>query len=399
MTLKTVHHPDDHQGLPIQGICDARFEPLRDAFAANFASGAEIGASVSVWVDGVEAVQLWAGYRNIAKTEPWQKDTIVNVASTTKAFATVCLLQLVEQGEIGLDAPVSAYWPEFAAAGKEGVTVRQVLSHRAGLPVFIEPIEYDVLFDWEKTCAMLARQHPSWEPGTRHGYHPVSFGYLVGELIHRISGQMPGHYLQEHVCGPLGLDFYIGLADADLGRVAEFNFDPASSKNPTKAFESLMKRAAEPGTLQNLAFTNPPAPEGIANSLGLRKAQMPASNGHGTAAAVGRLYAALARGGELDGARILKPETIKLAREEQAFGTDALLGVTSRFGLGFMLRHDGLPIGPNSTAFGHPGAGGSMGFADPETRLGFGYVMNNAKPSFFGSETAYRLVQAAYECL
>lgn len=383
---------------PIGGTCDPRFEKVQEAFVANL-EGADLGAGCSVWIDGEQVVDLWGGWREEARVHPWSEDTLVLVASSTKALTAVCLLQLIEQGRVDVDAPVATYWPGFGKAGKAGVTIRHILSHQGGVPAIAAPYTYDDHFNWDRIVELLEEQPPFWPPGEKHGYHPTLFGNLVGEVVRRVSGLSLGQYLKKNVCDPLGLDFWVGLPESEFSRVAEVSFASPDLMAPTPEFGKLMERAAVQGSVSQLAFGNPPAPPGLASSAALRKAEMPGSNGHGTAVALGRFYAALARGGELDGVRILEPETIEKATEEQVFGIDETIGATSRFGLGFMLRHDLHPIGPNPKAFGHPGAGGNLGFADPALKLGFGYVMNRGKPSMFGSPTAYRLVDAVYDCL
>lgn len=383
---------------PISGRCKPGFEPVRDAFAENLET-LDLGAGVSVWIDGREVVNLWGGYCQEARRTPWRENTLVMVASATKGLATACLLQLVEQGRVALDAPVATYWPEFAQAGKAAVTVRQILSHQAGLAGIETPFTWDDYFAWSPVVRLLERQRPLWPPGTRHGYHPNLFGFLVGELVRRVDGRTIGRYLRDEICGPFGLDFYLGLPESEEPRVAEISFISPDLLPPGPGFHDLQAAWSTPGTVAHYAFQNPAPIEGISNARALRAAEMPGSSGVGNAAALARFYGALAVGGRLDGVTVLRPETIAQAAGEQVFGPDATLGAVSRFGLGFMLRHDGFPIGPNPRAFGHPGAGGNLGFADPQRRLGFGYVMNRGKLTMFGSPTAYRLVDAVYSCL
>jgi CubicO group peptidase (beta-lactamase class C family) len=382
----------------IGGHCDRQFAAVRDAFAANLAR-LDLGAAVSVWIDGREVVNLWGGWREEARTTPWTEDTLVLAASVSKAFTATCLLQLIEQGRVEVDAPVAAYWPEFRQAGKAGITIRHILSHQGGLAGLTAEHSYDDLCDWGRTIALLERQPPLWEPGTRHGYHPTMFGFLVGEVLRRVSGLSLGQYLRRHVCDPLGVDFWIGLPQSEFERCAEVSFISPELMAPSPEFTTLMQRAAVPGSVTQAAFGGPPPPPGLTSLPSFRAAEMPGSNGHGTGRGVGRFFAALARGGELDGVRVLKPETLERATREEVFGEDATIGINSRFGLGYMLRQEKFPIGPNPRAFGHPGAGGNLGFADPAQKLGFGYVMNRTKPSAFGSPTAYRLVEAVYASL
>lgn len=381
---------------PIQGTCDPRFEPLRETFAKGFESG-EVGAGVAVVVDGRPVVDLVGGFADAARTRPWQRDTIVNVFSTTKGMTTLCLHRLVDQGRLDLDAPVARYWPEFAAAGKERIPVRWLLSHQAGLPAVRKPLPDDALSHWEVLCQALAAETPWWEPGTKHGYHALTFGHLVGEVLRRIDGRSLGRFFREEVAAPLGLDFHIGLAAADFARCADTLAPPPPPQGTPSLFEQLGK---DPESMTAKAFDNPPRREGGVNTAAWRAAEIPAANGHGTAAALARAYGALALGGTLDGVRVLSPESIARASEEQASGPDAvLLGLPMRFGLGFFLTQPLIPLGPNPRAFGHPGAGGSIAFADPDARLGFAYVANQMQQGITGDARGFGLIRAAYGCL
>ena len=362
--------------VAIEGTCDRRFEAVKEAFAENLASGGEVGAPVAVMVDGKMVVDLWGGYADAARTRPWERDTIVNVYSTTKGMTALCAHRLVDQGLLDVDAPVAQYWPEFAQAGKEALPVRYLLSHRAGLPAVSKTLPMRSLCQWDTMTAALAAQEPWWEPGTKHGYHAWTFGFLVGEVVRRISGKSLGTFFREEIAAPLGLDFHIGLAAEHDGRTAEII--PAPPPQPGEP-NLLAELLTDPESLTFKAFVNPPdiAEPGRVNTREWRAAEIPAGNGHGNARALARAYGALARGGELDGVRILSPATIDQAIAEQSNGLDAvLLGWPSRRGLGYFLTQPNAPIGPNPRAFGHPGAGGSGGFADPDAQVGFGYTMN-----------------------
>jgi len=360
--------------IEVHGVCDNRFAAVRDAFAENFATQGEVGAAVAVCLDGEAVVDLWAGHADEARSRPWQRDTIVNVYSTTKGMAAICALRLVERGLLDLDAPVARYWPEFAQAGKEELPVRYLLSHRAGLPAVKEDLPPGAIYDWDTMTAALAAQVPWWEPGTMHGYHALTYGWLVGEVVRRISGKSPGAYFRDEVAVPLGLDFHIGLAPEHDGRTAEM-ISP-----PREEFEnsSLAEVFRDPQSMAYKAFMMAPdlLVPGHVNSRQWRAAELPAANGHGDARALARLYGALARGGSLDGVRVLGREAIDQAIEEQSYGVDAILTLPTRFGLGFMLTMPEMPLGPNPRSFGHGGLGGSLGFADPDAGAGFGYVMN-----------------------
>jgi CubicO group peptidase (beta-lactamase class C family) len=390
----------------VEGHCDARFAPIRDIFEASFASGEELGAGIAFCLDGELVVELWGGHRDQEKTQPWQRDTLVNTYSTTKGMTALCAHQLIERGELDLDAPVAKYWPEFAQAGKGDIPVRWLLCHKAGLPAVRKTLPMEALYDWDTMAAALAEQEPWWEPGTRHGYHALTFGHLVGELIRRVSGISVGTFFYENVSGPLGADFHIGLPAAEDARVADLYgtlAPPASETGGMKIpgpLGDFLRDMTDPTTMAGAAFNNPPGRADRVNTREWRAAEIPAANGHGTAASLATIYGTLARGGELDGARILREESIDLARSEQAFGPDAVLGgLPMRFGLGFMLRQDFMPISPNAGAFGHPGAGGSIGMADPEAKVGFGYVMNKMKLGLVGGPGAFAVLNKFYELL
>jgi CubicO group peptidase (beta-lactamase class C family) len=362
--------------VDVQGDCESRFDPVREAFAENFAGGREVGASVAVMVDGKMPVDLWAGSADKAGTRPWERDTIVNVYSTTKGMTSICAHRLVERGLLDLDAPVAKYWPEFAQAGKEALPVRYLLSHRAGLPAVKAPLSRGALYEWDTMTAALAAQEPWWEPGTKHGYHAVTFGWLVGEVVRRISGKSLGTFFRDEIAEPLGLDFHIGLAGEHDARTAEMI--PAPPPQPGEP-NLMAEFLGDPESMVFKAFVNPPdlVEPGSVNTREWRAAEIPAANGHGNARALARVYGALARGGELDGVRVLSPAAIDGAMVEQSNGPDAILGgFPTRLGLGFFLTMPDFPLGPNARAFGHAGAGGSLGYADLDAKVGFGYAMN-----------------------
>jgi CubicO group peptidase (beta-lactamase class C family) len=361
--------------IDVQGQCDERFSGVRDAFAGNFVRFDEVGAAVSVVVDGETVVDLWGGYRDAARTQPWEHDAIVNVWSTTKGIVATCAHQLVDQGLLDLDAPVAKYWPEFAQGGKETIPVRYLLSHQAGLPALREPLPPGSAFKWEVMTEALAKEEPWWQPGTKHGYHAFTWGWLVGEVIRRVSGQSVGTYFRKEIAEPLGLDFHIGLAPEHDARTAE-----VISPEPPQPGETnfVLEMLRDPQSMPFKVLANPPDLflPGVVNTREWRGAEIPAANGHGNARAVARLYGALARGGEVDGVRVLSPEAIARATVAQASGRDEVLGLTMRPALGFFLTSPDAKLGPNPRAFGHSGAGGSLGFADPDAKVGFGYTMN-----------------------
>jgi CubicO group peptidase (beta-lactamase class C family) len=388
----------------VEGHCDARFNSVKDAFAQNFRLHGEVGASVAAMIDGRMVVDLWAGDADGARTRPWERDTIVNVYSTTKGMVAVCAHRLVEQGRLDVDAPVARYWPEFAQAGKELLPVRYLLCHKAGLPAIRERLPLGTLYNWDAMAAALAAESPWWEPGTKHGYHAVTFGFLVGEVIRRVSGKSVGAYFRDEIATPLGLDFHIGLAAEHDARTAEMLSAPPPEPG-SEQHRVLSEVFGNPESLTVKALTNPPdlVIPGAVNTRQWRAAEIPASNGHGNARALARFYGALARGGTLDNVHVLKEETIEAAIVEQASGIDEVLRVPSRFGLGLALTRPNLRFGYGPRGFGHTGMGGSIGFADPDAKIGFGYAMNQMITTIGGtSDEDPRwppLFDALYGCL
>jgi CubicO group peptidase (beta-lactamase class C family) len=384
----------------IHGTCDSAFAPVRRVFEENFQKRAEIGAAVSLVVDGRVRVDLWAGSADQARTKPWQRDTLVNVYSTTKGMTALCAQRLVDAGKLDIDAPVSRYWPEFAAGGKGAIPVRWLLSHQAGLAAVRETLPDEALYDWDMICSALAAETPWWTPGDGHGYHAVTFGWLVGEVVRRIDGRSLGTYFREEIAAPLGADFFIGLPDAQHGRVAEMG--PMAIGEPSSdgsTFAAIM--LADPNGVAARAFMNPPSMGRGPNVPEWRRAEIPGANGQANARGIARIYGALAAGGEQDGRHVLSREGIERCREEQAVGQDRVLGISTRIGQGFMLSQP-LPFasfGPSEGSFGHPGAGGSVGFADPSTGVGFGYVMNRMGPNILMDPRAVALIDAVYESL
>ncbi|HUI25002.1 MAG TPA: serine hydrolase domain-containing protein, partial [Candidatus Kryptonia bacterium] len=337
------------------------------------------------------------GFADAARTRPWQRDTIVNVYSTTKGMTAICANRLVEQGRLDLDAPVARYWPEFAQAGKDKLPVRYLLTHQAGLAAISVPVPSEKRYDWDFMTSALAAQSPWWEPGTQHGYHALTFGYLVGELVRRIDGRSLGTYFREEIAEPLGVDFHIGLNERDDVRCAEMIPAPPP---PPGAPDIFVAAAKNPDSLPGKVFGNPRLDTAHVNTRAWRGAEMPAANGHGDARGLARVYGALACGGEIDGVRVLGHEAIERANAEQAYGTDAVLApLQTRFGLGFFLTQPMIPFGPNPRAFGHPGAGGSIAFADPDARLGFAYVMNQMQQGLAGDARGFSLIFDFYEAL
>ncbi|HEV3114124.1 MAG TPA: serine hydrolase domain-containing protein [Candidatus Binataceae bacterium] len=382
----------------IEGTCDPGFERVREAFAGNFAQRGDVGAAVAVTIDGRPVIDLWGGYADKQRTRPWQRDTIVNVYSATKGVAATCLNRLADNGRVDLDAPVARYWPEFAQAGKERIPVRWLLSHRAGLPAVSKPLASDALLRWDVMAAALAEQEPWWEPGTRHGYHALTFGYLVGEVVRRVDGRSLGTYCREEIARPLQIDFHIGLDARDDARCAEMI---APMPPVPGAPHAIPTAAPDPNSMAAKAMNNPAGAMRFStvNSRAWRGAEVPAANGHTNARALARFYGALARGGELDGVRVLSPAQIERCLNMESDGIDAVVGVPMRFGLGYRLTQPAARYGPNPRTFGHTGAGGSLGFADPDAKVGFAYTMNQMGSHILIDPRVVALLDALYACM
>jgi len=383
--------------IEVHGRCDARFARVREAFAEGFRARGELGAAVALAVEGELVVDLWAGHVDDARTRPWQRDTLVNVYSTTKGVTALAAQRLVDEGRLDLDAPVARYWPEFAQAGKGALPVRWLLSHRAGLPAVRKLLPNEALYDWDAMTSALAAEAPWWEPGSAHGYHAVSFGWLVGEVVRRIAGKSLGGYVRETFARPLELDFHIGLPESEHARVADI-VQPAAPDPNGEAAQLFVRALADPEGVTARAFMNPPSMALGPNVPAWRSAEIPGANGHGTARALAVLYGRAALG---DAGGVISSDATLRCRDEQSRGPDLVLGVPTRFGQGFMLRQEthegGRCLGTG--AFGHPGAGGSLAFAEPERRLGFGYVMNRMGPRILLDDRAIALVEAANACL
>ncbi|MET8409646.1 serine hydrolase domain-containing protein [Streptomyces sp. NPDC005195] len=381
----------------VRGHCDARFTAVRTAFEENFRDRGELGAAVTVMLGGETVVDLWGGWADAAGTRPWERETLVNVWSTSKGPTALCAHILADRGLLDLDAPVAAYWPEFAAAGKEAVLVRHLLSHRAGLAGLREPHTFEQLCDWELTVGRLAAQEPWWEPGTRSGYHALTFGHLVGEVVRRVSGLLPGAFLEREVTGPLGIDFTVGLPEKEVGRVAELVHPPAASSSEQAAVFAQLAPAAV------AALTNPLVGAAEANTARWRAAEIPAANGHGTARAIAALYGIFAGRGSHGSRQVLSPEAAERVREGQGSCRDLVLGAgfehETQAGLGLWLSGANASYGPNPRAFGHDGFGGSCGLADPEAALSLGYVMNRMGPHIADDPRKMALVDALYSAL
>jgi len=375
----------------VEGHCDPAFAAVREAFSANFTGQAEIGASVAISVGGRMVVDLWAGSVSPGG-QAWERDTLVDVFSVGKAMVALALLVLVERGQLAFDDPVARHWPEFAAAGKSSITVAQLMSHQAGLPGVRRPLAADAMYDWELMSGVLAAEEPWWEPGTAHGYHVNTLGFLGGELVRRVSGEPFDHFFATELSGPLGADFHFGLGPADESRTADFQFPeiPGDWAIRPRGVDDRFK----------WLYANPPGISGIGtvNTRAWRAAVHPSTNGHANARAVARIYAFLAGRGRAGGVRLLDPATLEAATTELAAGPDRVLDRSSRFGFGFQLTQPERPLGPGPSSFGHFGAGGSLGMADPDAELAFGYAMNRFGHRWQDPRNQ-ALLAAAYGCL
>ena len=399
----------------VNGYCAENFIEARHIFEKSISSGFELGGSIAVEVKGKKVIDLWGGHLDHSQSKLWEENTLVNVFSTTKGIAAICLLQLIEKGLLDIEKPVSEYWPEFSANGKDHIPVKYLFCHKAGLCGVREPLQSGAFSDWELITSELARQEPLWEPGTAHGYHAITYGHLVGELLRKIDGRTIGQYFKEEIAEPLELDFWIGLPDSEFNRVSDIY---PSKPGPLQYLFPLLTKLPRfmlPGRAKFLldfgdtskpvgaAFNNPPisSSEGMeANTKQWRNAEIPAANGHGTARSIAKLYGILANGGSRDGIHVLSPETIEKGRQTQSDVKDLVLGgMRTRFGLGFMLGTENVSMGPNPNAFGHGGAGGSLGFSDPDNNISLGFVMNQMHPGITAWKTATDVAESVYKTL
>ncbi|MET7742361.1 serine hydrolase domain-containing protein [Streptomyces sp. NPDC005385] len=379
--------------MDVNGTVAEGFEPVRDAFARNFAALGDRGAAVTVYRDGHKVVDLWGGTRDVDGTEPWQHGTAQIVRSATKGVAAAVILLLAQRGLLDLDAPVAAHWPAYKARGKEHTRVRHLLAHRAGVPALDRPLTPAEAADPDIAAAAVAAQTPAWPPGTDHGYHAQTYSWLTGELVRRVTGRTIGAWIAEEIARPLDLDLWVGLPPEQagrVGRVAQVEAPPAPGGLRTRPKRAVVEAYADPDSLTRRAFAAiTPMPD--ENDPAYRAAVLPASNGIATADGLARFYAALT--GEVDGVRLFSPETTAKARAEHSAGPDRVLVVNTRFGLGYMLHGPASPLlSPGS--FGHPGRGGALGFADPESGIAFGYVTNGFRTSVTADARAQALVRA-----
>jgi CubicO group peptidase (beta-lactamase class C family) len=389
----------------VKGHCVSEFQPVLDEFVRNFNERDELGASLCVNVAGETLIDVWGGMKSRAKdAEAWQPDTISVIFSCTKAAVALCANMLIDQGKMDLHAPVAEYWPEFACNGKEQATVEMMLNHSVGVPAFREQLRDGGYSDWDYMVGRVANEAPFWEPGTRNGYHMATFGWTVGELVRRVSGQSLGTYFREKIADPLGLDFSIGLPDSEHKRVSRMLlWKPEKGVKPAPFTEALLN---DPNSLQYLALLNSggyktDSPESYRTEFG-------AGGGITNARGLAGMYTPLANGGIHNGVRLLSSDHIeRMSATSTATEEDATLLMPSRFGLGFMRSMDNrhrmsgametLILGKNG--FGHAGAGGSIGFADPDLKLAMGYTMNRMGAGILLNERSQSLVDVVYKHL
>ncbi|MGW4228496.1 serine hydrolase domain-containing protein [Streptomyces sp. NPDC004980] len=382
--------------MDVRGTVTPGFEAVRDAFVRNFEQRGERGAAVTVYRHGRKVVDLWAGTRDVDGTEPWAVDTVQIVRSAGKGIAAAVPLLLHQRGQVDLDAPVGTYWPEFKANGKERVLVRHLLAHRAGLAALDGTLTPEEAVDGTSGPRAVAAQRPLWEPGTDHGYHAQTYSWLVAELVRRTTGRTIGRWIAEEIARPLGLDFWFGLPADEAHRIGRIGpVEPPVTEGNGGALRMRPKRSVaeayrDPASLTRRAFgAIDPFPD--ENDPAYRAAELPGSNGVATARGLARCYAAMI--GEVDGHRLFAPATLTLARTEESAGPDRVLVVNTRFGLGYMLHGPAAPLlAPGS--FGHPGRGGSLGFADPESGIALGYVTNGLQKGVTADPRAQALVRA-----
>ncbi len=369
--------------LSLGGLCDPRFAAVQGVFEANFDAGEELGARFSVIIEGETVVDLWAGHADAKRERAFDDNTLVPVFSVTKALTATLVARLVQAGKLSYEQPVAEFWPEFAQAGKGEITIGQLISHQAGLPGFLEPMDPVLWFDWDAICSKLAAMAPLWPPGSASGYHAVTVGYLAGEVFRRVDGRSVGTALKEDVREALGLDLWIGLPDAEHGRVAEL-------KRP-----SALPQFGEVTDPKKAAFLSPWAAPGGRSGADWRRAEIPSANGHATAFALAKFMSLLAGGDS----PLLSAATVALASAERIRGQDLVLPFEMSWGAGYMRNVPNHFYGPGETTFGHSGWGGACAFADPERRIGGAYAMNKQDVHLIGDPRSRRLIDAAYGCL
>jgi CubicO group peptidase (beta-lactamase class C family) len=373
----------------IKGTYDERFAPVADALSNTLDKGLDVGASVAVNVDGEMVVDIWGGTTDEAGKVPWERDTITNVWSTTKTMTNLCALVLADRGELDVHTPVAHYWPEFAAGGKQAIEVRHLMSHTSGLSGWQEKMTVEDLYDWEKATDLLAQQTPWWEPGTASGYHALTQGYLVGEVIRRVTGVSVGTFLAREVAGPLGADFHIGLPPADDDRVARVIPPP----------QPLSADGLDPESIAVRTLINPPMSAASSWEEAWRRAEIPAAGGHGNARSVAAIQSVVACDGEANGVRLISPGGCDRIFEEQSSGVDLVLGVPLHFGIGYGLNSAETPLSPDPRTCFWGGWGGSVVVIDLDVRMTVAYMMNRMGEGTIGDERGIGIVMAAFGAL
>jgi len=396
--------------MSVQGTCTSRFAQVREEFERNFAERGEVGASVCVTIDGETVVDMWGGTAEPASGRAWSADTVGNVWSATKGATALCAHMLASRGQLDLNAPVAQYWPEFAKSGKEAVLVRHLLNHQAGLPALRDPLPAGCFYDWNLMADALAKEEPFWKPGTRNGYHALTFGFLVGEVVRRVSGRTLGTFFRDEVSGPLGLDFWIGLPEEHEGRVAPtIPADPPGPGDPVPSF--YVAALTDPTSVQGLLLVNTGGymmVPGESDSRAAHAAEMGAVGGITNGRGLAGMYRPLALGGSVDGVRLVGAEQVAImGAVSSATSADAVMLVPTRWALGFTKTMDNghLPVADreglllSEEAFGHVGMGGSLGFADPKARMSFGYTMNRQGSGLGVNQRGQSLIDAVYRAL
>jgi len=371
----------------ISGVCAPSFSKLKDVFEKNFAAQDEVGASIALVKDGELIVNLWGGLRDPDSASEWQRDTLVNVWSTTKGITALCFAMLVDRGQISYASPIAEYWPEFRVGNRQNMTVSMMLSHQGGLCGFRDPVDIEFLYNIERAADTLARMEPFWEPGTRFGYHAITIGFLASELFRRVEGRSIKQFVEDELHQAFDLDFFIGLP-------ASRNFQAATIVAP-KAMGSSADLATNLSKAQLAALANPVLSPTLPNTSAWREAEIPSANGFSSAEALATLYGALASDGCIKGKRLLGLEAINAARAPQTKGVDEVLGLEIEWSNGFLCNAMNV-YGPNSSAFGHSGWGGSFAFADPKRGIGFAYTMNRMGTELVGDPRNTALIEALY---
>jgi CubicO group peptidase (beta-lactamase class C family) len=381
--------------VPLTGTFDANCARVVEAFMANYCEEDEVGSGLHVVRDGESVVDIWGGWRDGERTREWQRDTLVCVMSVSKGIAALAFNMLIDRGLVDIDTPVAHYWPEFAAHGKQCLPVRYLLDHRSGLPIITEPLWPGAIFDREAMVKALAAQAPLWEPGTTAAYQVTTQGFLLGEIMRRVTGMTFQPFVEQEIAGPLEADFLMGgLSPRNQLRCAEVlpNLDARLLAAKEEEKDSLRARTM-------LQYPSEPW-SSVLNSRAWRESEIASGNGHGTACAIARIYGVFARGGLSNGLRLMRAASVENMIKEQHHQIEIVQDRHYRQGLGILLNSpDAVYMGPNPRSFGHHGIGGSIGFGDPDAHIGFSYVVNRFHAGGTNGPRAKRLIDALYETL